>query len=39
VQSQDGVAYMAHVGGFAAGAVLFPLLRHPSVRPFDCGAA
>lgn len=36
VQSQDGVAYMAHVGGFAAGAVLFPLLRYRSVRLFEC---
>lgn len=36
VQSQDEVAYMAHVGGFAAGAVLFPLLRYHTVRLFEC---
>jgi membrane associated rhomboid family serine protease len=36
VQTEDGVAYMAHVGGFAAGAVLFPLLRYRSVRLFEC---
>ena len=28
VQSQDGVAYMAHVGGLCGRAVLFPLLRY-----------
>ena len=36
VQSQDGVAYMAHIGGFAAGAVLFPLMRSRGVRLFQC---
>ena len=36
VQSQDDVAYMAHVGGFAAGAILFPLLRYRAVRLFEC---
>ena len=36
VQSQDGVAYMAHVGGLLAGAVLFPLLRYRTVRLFEC---
>jgi membrane associated rhomboid family serine protease len=36
VQSQDGVAYMAHVGGLAAGAVLFPLLRYGTIRMFEC---
>jgi membrane associated rhomboid family serine protease len=36
VQSQDGVAYMAHVGGLIAGAVLFPLFRERSVRLFQC---
>jgi membrane associated rhomboid family serine protease len=36
VQSQDNVAYMAHVGGFTAGAVLFPLLRYRTVRLFEC---
>ena len=36
VQSQDGVAYMAHIGGLISGAVLFPLLRDRSVRLFQC---
>lgn len=36
VQTQDGVAYMAHVGGLAAGAAMFPLLRYRSVRLFQC---
>jgi membrane associated rhomboid family serine protease len=36
VQTQDDVAYMAHVGGLVAGAVLFPLLRHRAVRLFEC---
>jgi membrane associated rhomboid family serine protease len=36
VQSEDGVAYMAHVGGFTAGVILFPLLRHRTVRLFEC---
>ncbi len=36
VQTQDGVAYMAHIGGVAAGAVLFPLLRYRTVRLFEC---
>ena len=36
VQSRDGVAYMAHVGGLAAGAVLFPLLRYRTVKLFEC---
>jgi membrane associated rhomboid family serine protease len=36
VQTQDQVAYMAHIGGLAAGAVLFPLLRHRTVRLFEC---
>jgi membrane associated rhomboid family serine protease len=36
VQTQDGVAYMAHIGGLAAGAVLFPLLRYRTVRLFEC---
>jgi membrane associated rhomboid family serine protease len=33
---QDGVAYWAHVGGLAAGAILFVLMRPPGVRLFDC---
>lgn len=36
VQTQDNVAYMAHIGGLAAGAVLFPLLRYRTVRLFQC---
>jgi membrane associated rhomboid family serine protease len=36
VQSQAGVAYMAHVGGLVAGAILFPLLRRRDVRLFEC---
>jgi rhomboid family protein len=36
VQSHDGVAYMAHVGGVVAGALLFPFLRYRSVRLFEC---
>jgi membrane associated rhomboid family serine protease len=36
VQSQDEVAYMAHIGGFFAGAIMFPLLRHRTVRLFEC---
>jgi membrane associated rhomboid family serine protease len=35
-QAKDDVAYMAHVGGFVAGAALFPLLRRPGVRLFEC---
>ena len=35
VQTQDNVAYMAHVGGLVAGAALFPLLRYRSVRMFE----
>jgi len=35
-QSQDGVAYVAHLGGLLAGAVLFPLLRRRGVRLFEC---
>ncbi len=36
VQAQDDVAYMAHLGGLAAGAALFPLLRYRVVRLFEC---
>jgi membrane associated rhomboid family serine protease len=35
-EAKDGVAYMAHVGGFFAGAALFPLMRPRSVRLFEC---
>jgi len=33
---QDGVAYWAHVGGLAAGAGLFVVMRPAGVRLFDC---
>jgi len=36
VQTQDGVAYMAHVGGLISGAALFPLMRYRAVRLFEC---
>jgi membrane associated rhomboid family serine protease len=36
VQAHDQVAYMAHVGGLVAGAVLFPLLRYRTVKLFEC---
>jgi membrane associated rhomboid family serine protease len=36
VQTQDNVAYMAHVGGTVAGFALFPLLRYRTVRLFEC---
>jgi membrane associated rhomboid family serine protease len=36
VQTQDGVAYMAHIGGLVAGALLFPLLRYRAVKLFEC---
>jgi membrane associated rhomboid family serine protease len=32
----DGVAYWAHVGGLAAGAILFAIMRPAGVRLFDC---
>jgi rhomboid family protein len=32
-------AYWAHVGGFAAGAILIPFLRRPDVPLFDRGIA
>ena len=35
-QTQDDVAYMAHVGGLIAGAALFPLIRRRAVRLFEC---
>jgi membrane associated rhomboid family serine protease len=35
-RAQDGVAYWAHVGGLAAGAVLFLVLRPAGVRLFEC---
>jgi membrane associated rhomboid family serine protease len=36
VQTHDDVDYMAHVGGLAVGAVMFPFLRHRTVRLFEC---
>ena len=27
---------MTHVGGFAAGAIMFPVLRYHTVRLFEC---
>jgi len=38
-QADDGVAYLAHVGGFAAGAALFYALRPTGVRLFECMTA
>ena len=35
-QQQAGVAYMAHVGGFAAGALLFLVMRPAGTRLFEC---
>lgn len=35
-KSNDGIAYLAHVGGLGAGAVLFLLLRPKAVRLFQC---
>jgi membrane associated rhomboid family serine protease len=36
VQTQDDVAYMAHVGGVMAGAGLFPFLRYRTAELFQC---
>ena len=36
VQTQDEVAYMAHLGGLVIGAVLFPLMRPAGVKLFEC---
>jgi membrane associated rhomboid family serine protease len=33
--SDDGTAWWAHVGGFAAGAALVPFMRRPGVPLFD----
>jgi membrane associated rhomboid family serine protease len=35
-ESQDGIAYWAHIGGLLAGAALLPLMRHPDVVLFEC---
>jgi membrane associated rhomboid family serine protease len=34
--SDDGVAYLAHVGGLAAGAILFFVMRPAGVELFQC---
>jgi len=34
----DGVAYLAHVGGLAAGALLFLVMRPAGVKLFECMA-
>jgi membrane associated rhomboid family serine protease len=34
--SASEVAYWCHIGGMAGGAVLFPLMRPPGVRLFEC---
>jgi membrane associated rhomboid family serine protease len=33
---KSDVAYWCHLGGMAAGAVLFPLMRLPGVQLFEC---
>lgn len=35
-RTQDGIAYWAHVGGLATGAVLFLAVRPPGIRLFAC---
>jgi membrane associated rhomboid family serine protease len=35
-RTEDGVAYWAHVGGLATGAILFVLMRPPGVQLFEC---
>ena len=35
-QTDDGVAYLAHVGGLVAGAVLFLIMRPSGVPLFEC---
>jgi len=34
--SQEGIAYIAHFGGLAAGAILFLAMRPPGVTLFEC---
>lgn len=36
INADDGVAYAAHIGGLAIGAILFPLMRQPGVELFEC---
>jgi membrane associated rhomboid family serine protease len=38
-RAHDSVAYWAHIGGLAAGAVLFYLMRPPGVHLFECAEA
>ena len=35
-RNQDGIAYWAHVGGLATGAVLFLVMRPAGTRLFEC---
>ncbi len=35
-QVDDGVAYLAHIGGFAAGAGLFLAMRPAELKLFEC---
>jgi len=35
-QPDDDVAYWCHIGGLAAGVVLFPLMRRPGIELFEC---
>jgi len=35
-RTQDGIAYWAHVGGLATGAVLFLAMRPAGIRLFEC---
>jgi len=35
-QTDDGVAYLAHVGGLIAGALLFLVMRPNGVKLFEC---
>jgi membrane associated rhomboid family serine protease len=39
VAPADGVAWWAHIGGMAAGAVLVLFMRRPGVKLFDRGLA
>jgi hypothetical protein len=34
--TQSDVAWWCHVGGMAAGAVLFPIMKRADVRLFEC---
>jgi membrane associated rhomboid family serine protease len=33
---KSDVAYWCHLGGMLAGAVLFPLMKRPGIRLFEC---